>query len=64
MLQGRVTVLQLSVTVCYKEVREIEKKRDRVNSLLLSVTRKVTTTKSYHRRIDERVSPCLKEDQD
>ena len=42
MLQGRVTVLQVSVTVCYKEVREMKKKRDRVNSLLLSVTRKVT----------------------
>ena len=42
----------------------MKKKRDQVNSLLLSVTRKVTTKKLYHRRIDERISQCLKEDQD
>ena len=46
MLQGRVTVLQDSVTVHYKEEGQREGKGVQVNSLLLSVTTKVTV-RSY-----------------
>jgi len=46
MLQGRAIVLQDSVTVCYKKEGQKEGKGVQVNSLLLSVTTKVTV-RSY-----------------
>ena len=42
MLQGRVTVLQNSVTVHYKEEGQREVEDVQVSSLLFSVTEKVT----------------------
>jgi len=58
MLQGRVTVLQDSVTVRYKEEGQREGEGVQVNSLLLSVTTKVTARGYSTKRINEIFNQC------